>query len=64
MEAVVSAGDEALAEFADEASTGSGLSDDGAPSAVTTDADGNLIDDTSTTTPSTAVTASPRLSKS
>ncbi|MFG2370305.1 DNRLRE domain-containing protein [Streptomyces sp. NPDC048504] len=58
VEAVVSAGDDALTEFADEASANSGLSDDGAPSAVATDADGNLIDDTSTTTTSTATAAS------
>ncbi|MDX6347847.1 MAG: hypothetical protein QOF84_2637 [Streptomyces sp.] len=58
VEAVVSTGDEALTEFADEASASSGLSDDGAPSAVATDADGNLVDDTSTTTTSTATAAS------
>ncbi|MEU6541154.1 DNRLRE domain-containing protein [Streptomyces sp. NPDC047000] len=57
VETVVSAGDEALTAFADQAAADSGLSDDGAPDGVSMDADGNLVDDTDTTS-STAAAAS------
>ncbi|WP_181803995.1 DNRLRE domain-containing protein [Streptomyces shenzhenensis] len=54
VETVVSESADALAQFADQAAADSGLSDDGAPAAMVTDADGNLVDDTSSTTTATA----------